>query len=133
MDAIIDILFGLLVIVVPVVFRWIGKAFDKAGQQPARQDDGLSEAERMFQQWQETLAGSVETEPTEPMEPVRQTGSAEPVKPVVEKQITPVKPSVSEGKIVKILLEESPKAEKEKIDPKKLIVYSEIMKPKFTE
>ena len=131
MDAIIDILFGLLVIVVPVVFKWIGKAFDKAGQQPARQDDGLSEAERVFQQWQETLAGSVETEPTEPMEPVRQTGSAEPVKP--EKQITPVKPSVSEGKIVKILLEESPKAEKKKIDPKKLIVYSEIMKPKFTE
>ena len=129
MDAIIDILFGLLVIVVPVVFKWIGKAFDKAGQQPARKDDGLSEAERVFQQWQETLAGSVETEPTEPMEPVRQ----EPVKPVVEKQITPVKPSVSEGKIVKILLEESPKAEKEKIDSKKLIVYSEIMKPKFTE
>ena len=133
MDAIIDILLGLLVVAVPVVFRWIGKAFDKAGQRSARQDDGLSEAERVFQQWQETLARSVETEPAESTGPVKQAGSAEPVKPAVEKRITQMKPSVSAGKTVKIVLEESPKAEKEKIDPKKLIVYSEIMKPKYTE
>ena len=47
---------------------------------------------------------------------------AEPVKP---------KPSVKKEP-ASILVEEEPK-QREKIDPKKLIVYSEIMKPKYME
>ena len=32
-----------------------------------------------------------------------------------------------------LLEEETEKKRKEKIDPKKLVIYSEIMKPKYTE
>lgn len=149
---IIDILLGLLVVVVPVIFNAIGKALDKAGKRPGHQtvrpDDGLSEAERVFQQWQETLARSIGQEnPTEPyaeqvwpvesepyveQEPyVEPVWTAEPVKPAAKKKhVKPVKPSVPTRKAVR---EDAPKTKKEKIDPKKLIVYSEIMKPKYTE
>ena len=48
-----------------------------------------------------------------------------PAKPVQ------TKPSVRKPE-VPILVEEEPQ-EKEKIDPKKLVVYSEIMKPKYLE
>ena len=42
----------------------------------------------------------------------------------VEKQVTVRKP---------ILQEEDDTVKGEKIDPKKLVIYSEIMKPKYTE
>lgn len=150
---IIDILLGLLVVGIPVIFNAIGKAFDKAGkrpgQQPMRPDDALSETERVFQQWRETLeraiepeepaespyAGQVwpvESEPYVEQEPyVEPVWTAEPVKPAAKKKhVKPVKPSVPTRKAVR---EDAPKTKKEKIDPKKLIVYSEIMKPKYTE
>ena len=51
-------------------------------------------------------------------------------------RVLPPKPVKAEPSVKKdpapILVEEEPK-QKEKIDPKKLIVYSEIMKPKYME
>ena len=47
------------------------------------------------------------------------------------KAALPVQPSVQKP-VAPILVEEEP-APKEKIDPKKLIIYSEIMKPKYNE
>ena len=45
-----------------------------------------------------------------------------------------VKASVQKpSKTIPILMEESKKNKKEKIDPKKLVIYSEIMKPKYQE
>ena len=47
--------------------------------------------------------------------------------------VKPVRPEPSTKKAqTPILVEEEPQ-EKEKIDPKKLVVYSEIMKPKYLE
>ena len=44
---------------------------------------------------------------------------------------TPVKPV--KNKVEEPILVENEKVAKEKIDPKKLVIYSEIMKPKYTE
>ena len=74
-------------------------------------------------------------EPTPVMEerpaPVRKEEPLVCPEPVFEegaKAVQPVAPKVDEP----ILVEEEPKL-KEKIDPKKLVVYSEIMKPKYFE
>ena len=59
-------------------------------------------------------------------------------KPILEEAqralpVKPVRPEPSTKKAqTPILVEEEPQ-EKEKIDPKKLVVYSEIMKPKYLE
>ena len=50
----------------------------------------------------------------------------------VERQTAPTKAQAGKPKPKPILIEEDQK-EREKIDPKKLVIYSEIMKPKFTE
>jgi hypothetical protein len=63
----------------------------------------------------------------------------EPIVPVVEKKVEPaaqihlweVKEGIPATKKKPMLVEEAPKKKREKIDPKKLVVYSEIMKPKF--
>ena len=43
------------------------------------------------------------------------------------------RPVIPEKKVTAPILEEEQPEEKEKIDPKKLVVYSEIMKPKYLE
>lgn len=52
---------------------------------------------------------------------------AEPV--VIQEAPRIVTPAVTKAPVVM----EEPKPEKEKIDPKKLVIYSEIMKPKYLE
>jgi len=51
----------------------------------------------------------------------------------VERQTAPKTAQAQKPKAKPILLEEETKERREKIDPKKLVIYSEIMKPKFTE
>jgi hypothetical protein len=43
------------------------------------------------------------------------------------------KPQPKPAKKRKPMLEEPEEKKREKIDPKKLVIYSEIMKPKYTE
>lgn len=50
----------------------------------------------------------------------------------VERQTAPTKAQAGKPKPKPILIEEDQK-EREKIDPKKLVIYSEIMKPKYTD
>ena len=59
-----------------------------------------------------------------------------PVQPMVQKPVDrkPVAPSTpADVKVQTPILEEEQPKQKEKIDKKKLIVYSEIMKPKYME
>ena len=97
-----ETVFTILIILIPIAFKLIGKKLEQAGQEPVLSEHPLMQ------------------EVQEPVEKVKkQSKPLKKEKPVV-KVATP------------ILKEEQPK-EKEKIDPKKLVIYSEIMKPKYME
>lgn len=125
-----ETIFGLLLILLPVIFKLIGKKFEQSGKAEKAEklkkiadvfgDDG---EENPFKEW---LNAKPETEaedvPERHPEPVPATQPQYTEK--VEKQVAVRKP---------VLLEEDKTEKKEKIDPKKLVIYSEIMKPKYTE
>ena len=100
-----ETIIGLLIFLVPIVFKLIGKRLEQAAKMnpPTAPDD------------------------TEPMIP-RPMSEDSVEKPAPKKPKHPKKPV----KRAPILVEEEKKP-KEKIDVKKMIVYSEIMKPKYAE
>ena len=96
---------GLLVVLAIGIFKAVSKKLENAGTQ----------------------------QPTETFEPVEEQTIPEhnvfiprqaAPEPVAPKQTAPKKP---------ILEEPEQERPKEKIDPKKLVLYSEVMKPKFNE
>ena len=128
MDGIITI----LIIAAAIIFKVVGKKMDSAP------------GEEVFPQFPFNPEPAVETssEDEEAEDTAAEEGEEEEphFKPetvtdelVIEeaKAALPVQPSVQKP-VAPILVEEEP-APKEKIDPKKLIVYSEIMKPKYME
>ena len=142
METVILLLFALL----PVIFKLIGKKFEQAGNPDA--------AERM-RRIAQVLGESDEKEKepevdydddghiTEVAEPAT-TSAPAPTTFVVPLPVSRPEPVVTENVVrqtapkprpVKkpILEEEVSQRKGEKIDPKKLVIYSEIMKPKFTE
>ena len=134
-----ETIIGLLVIVLPIVFRLIGKRLEQAGQvsPPIHEDiledytpeDDISEEDISEEDWQETLRRYLEQQQAQAREYVPVKTEVEPVKEMVVEEAPRVIP---QKKRKPILIEEEKKA-REKIDVKKLIVYSEIMKPKYTE
>ena len=142
METVILLLFALL----PVIFKLIGKKFEQAGNPDA--------AERM-RKIAQVLGESDEKEKepevdydddgqiTEVAEPATTSAPAPTTfvvplsvsrpEPVVTENV--VRQTVSKPRPVKkpILEEEVSQRKGEKIDPKKLVIYSEIMKPKYTE
>ena len=130
-----ETLLGLLFILLPFILKLIGKKLEKAGQPEtaAKMRDiarkvapDEEETFEDFRKWLQPEPTVVE-QPEEIAAPV-----VKPLSPVVEENVVrqvplPVKPAK------KPILEEEPQKEREKIDPKKLVVYSEIMKPKYTE
>lgn len=134
-----ETIIGLLFILLPLIFKLIGRKLEKAGQ--AEKAGQLKELAEMIggedetsatQTWHTDPVFELEPEPEPQPEPeqVAPVVVMEPVKHVPVKQAA-VKPSVK-VKPKKVALEEK-KEKKEKIDPKKLIVYSEIMTPKYSE
>lgn len=134
-----ETIIGLLFILLPVIFKLISRKLEKAGQ--AEKAGRLKELAEMIGGEDETPATQTwhtdpvfelepELEPQSEPEQVAPVVVMEPVKHVPVKQAA-VKPSVK-VKPKKVALEEK-KEKKEKIDPKKLIVYSEIMTPKYSE
>ena len=130
-----ETIIGLLFILLPVIFKLIGKKLEQSGNQDkARQVREIAQAldgeDSPMHDW-EHFGGEVsgtdnEEQPSEIAEQPRQTDAVP----------TPVMPQpLKEGKPVfvrkPILVEEDTKQKGEKIDPKKLVIYSEIMKPKF--
>ena len=115
-----ETIIGLLVVLLPLVFKLIGKRLEQAGQvQPPVEEETLDE------NWVETLRQYIEQE-----QAYEHFQSEE--EPVKEKIVVEAPRVVPKKKSKPILIEEEQK-EKEKIDVKKMIVYSEIMKPKYTE
>ena len=142
-----ETIIGLLFILLPLIFKLIGKKFEQAGQS--------ERAERM-REIAQTLGGGDDDDDDDPWEldddgqviEVRPVVPAAPVPPapVVVRPVQPMQQVVTENvtrqtasrpkptvKAKRPILEEEVKKKGEKIDPKKLVIYSEIMKPKYTE
>lgn len=129
-----ETIIGLLMILLPVVFKLIGKRLEQAGK---NQPPVTVVEETPVENWEQTLKEYMEqttvvgAEPAEVKTIVPEPMSKDSVevheatRPKVQRQQKTVKKAP-------ILLEEE-KRQKEKIDVKKLIVYSEIMKSKYAE
>lgn len=121
-----ETIIGLLFILLPVIFKLIGKKLEQSGH------TGQAETIRKIA---EALGDDAEAEYDEEGQIVHLPEQPS-AKPSVQPQpVVPVRVVQEEGKqgIIRktLLVEEKDEVEKEKIDPKKLVIYSEIMKPKF--
>lgn len=141
-----ETIIGLLFILLPFIFKLIGRKFEQAGQ---------SERAEKMREIAQTLSGGDDDDEDDPWEldddgQVTEVRPAAPAPvaptPVVVRPVQPVQPVVTENvtrqttsrpkpavKAKRPMLEEETKKKGEKIDPKKLVIYSEIMKPKYTE
>ena len=140
-----ETIIGLLFILLPLIFKLIGKKLEQSGKSEAA--GKVREFAEMFGGGDdnESAGPDVDSTPFEPEQPfVRQSETvAEEVVENVTRQVEVKKPEPKKPEPKKaqtrrpekkkpILVEEEPK-KGEKIDPKKLVIYSEIMKPKYTE
>ena len=150
-----DVLIPLLFILLPFIFKLIGKKLEQAGnidqaekmrkianvlvgnEDEEEKSDAAHEDEVEYDD--DGFVTEVSPKPVvapPPPRPVTYYVPTDRVVPFftvtenVERQTVPKK--VQKEKPKPILVEEE-QVEREKIDPKKLVIYSEIMKPKFTE
>ena len=113
-----DSLIGLLFVLLPAILGLVGKKLDKAGKDgkqtsPKPVEFTSVEPEEMAQEGQRSVRKKRKPVPTS--EPSEQ-------QPIAKK-----KAQTTYG-----VQEEEPRM-KDKMDPKKLVIYSELMKPKFLE
>ena len=122
---------GLLFILLPLIFKLIEKKLQQSGTE--RQRETMQQIKELFEDESEGLPDESEIEP-EP-EIVQQPEVAPVI--VFPEKVEPavVKPAAIKRKknSAPILQEEKNDKKKDKIDPKKLVLYSEIMKPKYKE
>ena len=117
-----EFIIGLLFILLPAAFTLIGKNLEKAAT-----PEGDAPPKEHAEDWLETIRRHLEAqqnavEPEEPKVPV-----------VVEERPNTSEEQAPQVKTVPTVLDEQPEKVSEKIDPKKLVIYSEIMKPKYQE
>lgn len=128
---------GLLFILLPVIFKLIEKKLQQSGT--AAQQETVRQIKDLFEMEEDDLTDEieddvepeigdyVEPEPKFEVNPVIEF--LEKVEPQVAKPAAPAQ----KKRTAPILMEEKDNKKKEKIDPKKLVLYSEIMKPKHQE
>lgn len=152
METIIAILF----VILPVIFKLIGKKLEQAGQSEqaetmrkiARSIGGAEDDDdSTFRQWQDTMESTVvehddDGQVTEIRSVVRENAPVASVPPVQAEFVPdmPVAENVVRQTLQrpvvkrKAVVKDTPQVrQREKIDPRKLVIYSEIMKPKYTE
>ena len=142
-----ETIIGLLFILLPVILKLVGKRLEQSGQPEkakklqdlldtvydGKDDDKLKDKQDDGLEVEYDDDGQIVS-----VHP-KMVWKPEPIVPVVEKKVEPaaqihlweVKEGIPATKKKPMLVEEAPKKKREKIDPKKLVVYSEIMKPKF--
>ena len=133
MQTIIGLLFALL----PVIFKMIGKKLEQAGQYEkagkVREivQEYLEPESDSDDQVLEDISSWFNTEP----ETKTEVPVVEPVKEIAFEDAAHVlkRRKQAEKKQAPVFLEEKPQKNKEKIDPKKMVIYSEIMKPKYQD
>ena len=112
---------GLLVILAIGIFKAVSKKLENAGsQQPTQTFEPVEE--QTIPEHNVFIPRQAVPEPGAP-KPVPRKAKPSTIE-IVTRQTAPKKP---------ILEEPESEGPKEKIDPKKLVIYSEIMKPKFNE
>ena len=128
-----ETILGLLLILLPAIFKLVEKKLNASGKtQAAEQVHDWSELfgedkdDREEKEDQEKGEYAIPASPVfpQPVVPIHEPVRPKPVKP------DPVRVKAKKTSSKPMLVEEEPK-KKEKIDPKKLVIYSEIMKPKF--
>ena len=132
---------GLLVVLAVGIFKAVNKKFEDAGKQPQKPSQPFGPFGSMdpFAEDKDVFAPK-----PEPFVPKANPVSPKPVapKPIAPKHVAPKPHPMTldledvqrQTKTRKpILIEEEETSPKEKIDPKKLVLYSEIMTPKFNE
>lgn len=125
---VMDEIITIVIVAAAIIFKVVGKKIGSAGSGdevfptiPVEPDMmNVSDAEDDVEDIQDPFFRPSPVVDEVVIEEVERVLPVTPVKPVEVKAQTP------------ILEEEQPK-QKERIDPKKLIVYSEIMKPKYME
>ena len=147
-----ETIIGLLFILLPVIFKLIGKKFEQSGQTDkagkmrelaktlGSDDDSEDNPFKGFFDEKPELEVEydddgqiVEVKPVQPVKPkpipvVTPEPRTMSYTEAVQRTTKPMKPLKKQP----VLLEdETSKKKGEKIDPKKLVIYSEIMKPKF--
>lgn len=123
---------GLLIVLVPLIFQLIGKSLEKAGKTSSA--DKMKKVAELFGGEETEEPAPVASVP--PVPPVQPVPPVPPVQPVRKTQRPPAPAPVTAKRrtapMAPVLDEKQPSSH-EKIDPKKLVVYSEIMKPKYLE
>ena len=130
---------GLLVVLAIGILKAVNKKFEDAGKQPQKpsQPFGPFGSLDPFDKDQEVFVPKAE-----PAAPRREPLAPRPVtpKPVEVKPAAPKPEPMTLEDVQRqtkarkpMLIEEEETSPKEKIDPKKLVLYSEIMTPKFNE
>lgn len=135
---VMDEIITIVIVAAAIIFKVVGKKLGSAGENEVFPPVPVDSDMRNYPET-ETDTATAEEEFKEPFfrtKPVvdevviEEAERALPVQPV-HKPMAPAKPVEVKAQ-TPILEEEQPK-QKERIDPKKLIVYSEIMKPKYME
>lgn len=128
---------GLLFILLPVIFKLIEKKLQQSGT--AAQQETVRQIKDLFEMEEDDLTDEIENDGEPEIGDYVEPEPKFEVNPVIEflERVEPqvVKPAAPAQKkrTAPILMEEKDNKKKEKIDPKKLVLYSEIMKPKHQE
>ena len=127
---------GLLVVLAVGIFKAVNKKFEDAGKQPQKPSQPIGPFGSLDPFGKEKDVFVPEGEPVvikrEPIAP--RPVAPKPVAPKPQQRTFDLEDVQRQTKARKpILIEEEEKGPKEKIDPKKLVLYSEIMTPKFNE
>jgi len=137
-----ETIIGLLFILLPVILKLIGKKFENAGTTPTETpgsfdmgswiQESIDEAESEAEQPEVRPQPQVRPQQQPAPSPVEEaTPSVIDFNEYMRKRST-VKSVRKPARKAPVLVEEEKKT-KEKIDPKKLVIYSEIMSPKYKE
>ena len=142
-----ETIIGLLFILLPVILKLVGKRLEQSGQpEKAKKLQDLLDTvydgkddDKLKDEQDDGLEVEYDDDGQIVSVHPKMVWKPEPIVPVVEKKVEPaahihlweVKEGIPATKKKPMLVEEAPKKKREKIDPKKLVVYSEIMKPKF--
>ena len=135
---------GILVVVVLAIVKIIDKKFSSASAKPApgaethevfpeieveEAERPVYRQERMYPEFQRPEP--IQPEPIQPVRKMPEHFAGQPVVKPVDKPVARPAAKPSASKNTESFLKEEPLKTREKIDPKKLIVYSEIMNRKY--
>ena len=126
-----ETILGLLLVLLPLVFKLVEKKLKASGK--VETAEKVHEWAEMFgkdEDWEKDDEDEDDTPSVQPAAPARPVEAPQVVSLNTRTQPEPVKPA-TRMKAPKPAVVEDDTKRKEKIDPKKLVIYSEIMKPKF--